>query len=74
MDVIRAHYTSDRWHHYRAYTEILEYTVGKPYIKSIIHFSKNTEECISTGIHTEYRDGIFHMLDGISFAFDPSPF
>lgn len=73
VNIIFARYTTDEWRQYLSYKEILKYMTGRPYIKSIIYLNKNYNIVSSSQIITEYKEGVFHMLDPDLFVFDPAP-
>jgi AraC-like DNA-binding protein len=74
INIILTRYTTDEWHQYLAYREIIKYTTGRPYIKSIVYLNKNHNIVSSSQVITEYKEGLFYMLAPDLFVFNPEPY
>lgn len=74
INIIFTKYSTDEGRQYLAYKEMIKYTPGRPYIKSIVYLNKNHGIVTSSQAITEYKEGVFHMLTPDRFVFDPAPY
>lgn len=72
INIILSRYKNNSYNQYLTYQELLNYSNGRSFIKSIVYLDKNSETCVSTGPYTyvSYEDGMFSLLDDSTFLFD----